>query len=377
MPYQVLHLITSLDEGGAENILARYIPSSSSAYRHVVVCIKHPGTVANKLLSQNITVYSLAVTKNPFTLISGTLRWLRIVIRFKPIIIHSWLYHANLLSTLTAFFFPFYQVWGIHNSNLYESQQFNPTFLISRLLGKLARFSSPYIIYCAESAEYFHQHYLGFPSTNKSTVIVNGVINYSKETGQLSSRNSSMPSNVRGTITFGCIARYHPVKNHALLLSAFAIALQEKDNLELVLAGSGVVEDNERLNFLLDTLNIRHCVSLLGHRQDIVDLMTSFDFLVLSSRSEAFPSVLIESMMLGSPCISTDVGDARQIIGDTGWVCPTINPYDLAKCLVSAASCDSQRYAELSRACFLRASTYYSLDLMTKKYDELYERILN
>ena len=67
-------------------------------------------------------------------------------------------------------------------------------------------------------------------------------------------------------------------------------------------------------------------VHLKGMRSDIPAVMNGIDLFILSSISEAFPSVLNESMACGTPCITTDVGDASIIVKNTGWIVPPKNP---------------------------------------------------
>ena len=88
---------------------------------------------------------------------------------------------------------------------------------------------------------------------------------------------------------------------------------------------------------MLNKNGLRERVNLQGRRNDIVAVMNGIDLFVLSSKSEAFPNVLNEAMLCGTPCITTNVGDARVIVSDTGWVVTPKNPQVLAKTILQAA----------------------------------------
>jgi glycosyltransferase involved in cell wall biosynthesis len=91
---------------------------------------------------------------------------------------------------------------------------------------------------------------------------------------------------------------------------------------------------NADLRDLIEGFGLASRVLLLGARDDIPRIMNGLDCHVLSSAyGEGFPNVVAEAMACGVPCVATDVGDARQIIGNTGWIVPPRDEKSLAGAL--------------------------------------------
>jgi glycosyltransferase involved in cell wall biosynthesis len=105
--------------------------------------------------------------------------------------------------------------------------------------------------------------------------------------------------------------------------------------------------------------------------------MTSFDLFCLSSKAEGFPNVIGEAMLSGLPCITTDAGDAKTIVGETGWVVPINNPLLFANCLDNVLKIpheELQKYGKIAREKIVKN---YDIDFVKNEYISLYYSILN
>ena len=80
-------------------------------------------------------------------------------------------------------------------------------------------------------------------------------------------------------------------------------------------------------------------------------------------------------MATGTPCLSSDVGDAKLIIGDAGYILDNLKTYDLLKAIISLINMNPNEYnikSKLSRSLILKN---YSLERMISRYQKLYSKI--
>jgi len=127
----------------------------------------------------------------------------------------------------------------------------------------------------------------------------------------------------------------------------------------------------------IDKYNIRNFVNLLGPYDNVPAIMSFIDIHILSSAAESFPNVLAEAMLLGTPCVSTEVGDAKRIIDDTGWLVPAKNSQMLANGIEQALFEMKNLYNWKIRQqdCKERIKNNYSMDKMTSSFNDLWDSL--
>ncbi len=120
------------------------------------------------------------------------------------------------------------------------------------------------------------------------------------------------------------VGRLHSVKNHEMLIAAFAAAAPDYPALKLRIFGDG--DTKEALGALIDRLHMQGRVILEGDRSNVADAIREAELFVLSSNVEGMPNALLEAMALGLACISTDCpcGGPRAVIkdGENGLLVP-------------------------------------------------------
>jgi glycosyltransferase involved in cell wall biosynthesis len=170
----------------------------------------------------------------------------------------------------------------------------------------------------------------------------------------------------------GLMARFDPLKDHATFLRAAAKLLASTPDTHFVLVGAGVDGDNPELTGVIDALGISASVHLLGERPDAAKITAAFDIATCSSTGEGFPNIIGEAMACGVPVVTTDVGDARLIVGDTGIVVAVSNPDALAKGWQSVLDRKGDGIAEMGKRARARISELYDINGIAERYAAIY-----
>lgn len=369
---KILHVISGLDTGGTELFLERLVTAPALRdFSPVVISLRHPGPVGSRLMRAGLSVHALNAGPG-FSGIKAMLALRQLARREAPDLIQGWLYHGNLGASLAR------RVAGIRCPVLWNIRHSlddwrNERFGLRATMHIGAKFSgSPArILYNSAAAARQHER-LGYRS-GKSVVIPNGVdcdqFHVDAELRSATRKRLGLDANV---IVIGMLARYHPVKDHATFLGAARLLRARIPQSRFLLVGYGVDRENRGLFDRLKKAQLDTSVIALGERDDIPALLSALDVYVSSSRAEGFPNAVAEAMACGIPCVVTDVGSSRELVGETGIVVPPGSEQILAAAILQLVEQSAAQRCERGRAARERILSLYSSSRCWSAYAALY-----
>lgn len=368
-------ITTNLATGGAETVLLNVLQQlDRSKFDPTVVSLIGLGEIGPCIQALGIPVHALGMKRGvPDPMAVLRLAWL--LRRLQPDVVHTWMYHADLLGGLAARLAGFDRIiWGIHHSNLSGHVNKRSTLRVVKLNALLSRWVPARIISCTQCAKEIHAA-AGYEA-DKLHVIPNGF-----DLGRFVPSDESRAS-VRGelglasdTPLVGLIARFDPQKNHFGFVEAAALVHAQRPDVHFVLAGTGVDGANGALTAAISARGLQGHIHLLGRRDDVPRLMAALDVLALSSHGESFGNVLCEAMACGVPCVTTNSGGPAEVVGNIGRVVELGDMEGLAKGLLDILRLQPEQKAEFSVKARLRVAENYEIGHVTRLYQELYEQV--
>ena len=371
---RILNVITGLNTGGAETMLLKLCGGLRAKGADVgVVSLLEPGTVGRRIAETGVPVEGLGMRRgvpSPGALFSLVSK-LR---RNRPDVVLSWLYHADLLAFAATRFVPRTAlVWNLRCSYMNLAEYRRTTGLTVRTCAALSRFPDA-VMANSEEAIRFHET-LGY-RPRRTQVIPNGFdLELFRPDAEARRAFREKLGVAEDDLLVGLAGRFDPMKDHATFLAGAGIALKGNPRLRFALCGTGVDEGNAELMGLVRATGAAERMHLLGRQDDMPGFMAGLDLLTLSSIGESFPNVLGEAMACGVPCVSTDVGDAASILGDTGTIVPPADPEALARAMVELSLMSPDSRAELGDSARARVERNYGLESVTRKYISFLEQL--
>ena len=371
---RVVHVIVSLYDGGAQAVLFSLLTHDKS-HEHVVISLTSEGKYSTPIKDMGIAVHHLDMPLGKLKW-SGLRRLYTLIKAAKPDVVQTWMYHSDLLGGLCARVQGIRNiVWGIHHSTLDATGTSRSTQVVVKLLSLLSRFVPKKIISCSRRA--LEVHVAAGYDSSKMVFVGNGydLQRFESGAGSLGSLQLDLAS-TQDRIVFATVARWNPQKDQRNLVDACQLLVEQgAPRFTCLLIGPNINEDNVELSTYIQQRNLQDVILLCGSTRDVPAVMNAIDFHVLPSAfGEAFPNVVAEAMSCGTPCIVTDVGDAAEMVADTGWVVPPRDPAALAAAIQDAMRLrgHEQDWAERQQRCRSRAVENFDINKMIAAYEDVW-----
>jgi glycosyltransferase involved in cell wall biosynthesis len=371
---KITHIITGLAADGAENALYHLLAAMDRReYQNDVISLTDRGPTAAKIEALDVPVRALGMMRgvpNPLAI----RRIAKILRRSRPQVVHTWMYHSNLLGGLAAQAAGRIPViWGIHHSRVDTQDTKRSTVWTVRACAWFSKQLPARIICCANSSELAHVQ-LGYDS-KKMEVIYNGIdteLFRPNPEARLALRSRlGLPPDA---LLIGMAGRLHRHKDHRTFFAAARLLRKEFSDVHFVLCGEGLVADNAKLAPEIAEGLAGHC-HLMGEQREMPAFYGGLDIAANSSLTEAFPLAVGEAMACGVPCVVTDVGDSPAMVGETGRIVPPRQPALMAHAWGELISAGAEARRMLGDAARERVVTRFSVTQFAQQYQSLYRNV--
>lgn len=360
----IAFVTTCLGVGGAERVVVSLADCLANA-GHTVKIFYLTGDSILKPTNPSIDLVGLEVNS-----ISDLIRSTRTLAShlkaFDPDVVHSHLFHANILTRLIR---PLIGIRRLITTAHNKQEQGKFRMLAYRLTDFLSDVTTNV---CEEAVEAYLKGRAAKPG--RILTVYNGIdtdaYRYSDE-GKTKVREEFGMGPEQSLIV--AVGRLHTEKDYPNLLKAISKLKVSPSKYLLLIAGASHLNEDKKLQILSSQLGIDDRVRFLGLRRDVPDLMAAADVFVLSSKMEGFPMVVGEAMSSECLVVGTDCGGVKEFLGDTGLLVPPMDPDELARMLDYALVMLPETREAFGRAARARIEKLYSLNTTANKWISIYK----
>ncbi len=312
---RVAFCITELDPGGAERALFEIVTRLDPTQWEVrVFCLGPETELAQRLHAAGIETVCLGAKRS--TDVGVLFRLARLLRAFRPSVLQTFLFHANIAGRLAGWWAGVPVV--LSGLRVAEREQCWHLWL--------DRWTNRFVTWnvCVSEGVRRFAMTQGKLAEGKLCVIPNGV---DAERFADATPSDLGPLGIpSGAWTLVTVGRLTPQKGHDDLLRAVAPLLAETPRMHLLIVGEG--PERAALTQLVTDLGVSQQVHLAGWQPDVPGILRSCQAFVLPSRWEGMPNALLEALAAGLRCIATDVEGVREILkeGETGEI---VTPGDI------------------------------------------------
>lgn len=363
-------IITELDNGGAEKCcaaLASYLHSQGHGVR-VIALGREPtdsrNSLAVSLREQRIELHFLGGS-SVLALPKVMLKLRRLIRADRPEIAQSFLWHANVVS---AAIYPAFHIPVIGGVRVAEPRTSR------HAIGAWAARRSAHIVCVSSGVANWCQQFEKV-APEKISVIPNG-ISIDDVPNRTESKRDHFPAGLENRKLLLFIGRLEHQKGIDILLARSDSLLKQLPDFDMVLLGEGSYRPACEQHIRASEFGKR--IHLMGHRKDAMHWIQRSEIVVLPTRYEGMPNVILEAMAAGRTVVTTRVEGIAELLGDTveSQSVPVGNWDDFESRVVEIANNAPQRQS-LGHKNLERCRAHFQLADQMRAYEQLFERILS
>lgn len=358
---KILFVITGLGMGGAEHVVSNLADELVKA-NHKVKIVYLTGEILVAPKNHEVELISLGMNSSK-DFLKAYIKLRVIVKSYKPDIVHSHMFHANILSRLLRLSTKLpVLVTTAHNTN----EGGKCRMLAYRFTDSLANISTNV------SKESVHE-YIRKRAVRKEKVIAipNGIDTSYFNFDECIREKKRKELKIGNKQLILCVGSLTEQKDYPNLFQAVNILKNIRQDFKVIIIGDGPHRDS--LKELLENMELEKYISFLGIRRDVKELMSATDIYAMSSAWEGLPMVILEAMSCERVIVTTDCGGIREAVGDNGLIMNIKDHTELSTHLDRALSMSCDKRLEIGRAARQSVIDNYSLNANVKAYLSLYD----
>lgn len=362
---RILVVSTDAEIGGAERFLVSLAGAARPEDTVALAVLMQPGSLSAQLEEAFAEVTYLGFPPTSRNILGMVRALEREITRFRPDVISSHLFHADLVTALARTRTP--KTTTVHTQAL-GPEDHPLTRLIARAVGVLSfRFAA---VVPASGSDQMAAFIRQLKMQNTVPAIPNGAA------------VPAAPAFDPASRTLLSLARNHPVKGHSRLFAAFARLAPEFPEWRLLAHGPNVVPDDPAMRAALEAAGAASLVDngrieLAGSTDAPEGALAQSAALVISSvYGEAFPIVGAEAAGLGIPVITTDLGSCAEFADDRRFLAVPDDTDSLTAAIRAYLALDDSERTELSRIARKRAEANYHPSVAYERYRSLFASLL-
>jgi glycosyltransferase involved in cell wall biosynthesis len=353
---RVLHLIASMNGGGAERQLAMLAGAQMRDGHDVHVALHSGGSTLPLLEGSGAQLHWLPPRGNHDARLLVDVA--RVVRALSPDLIQTWLPQMDVVggTVARALGVP----WILSERS---SAGAYPATLKSRLRRVVARNASAVVANSATGSDVWAHH---APGTRPRFVVRNAI-----DYGAIRAARLEDPLGLGRYVLYA--GRLQALKNIPVVLTALRRVVSGCPDVSAVLCGEG--PERHLVDAAVADEGFSGKLRYLGFRPDVWALMREAAALVSVSLVEGQPNVVLEAMAAGCPLVVSDIPSHREIVDETcAWIVPPNDPDAVAEALLDATR-NPARAARLAAAAQLRVQAY-TPEAAAAQYGEIYGRVV-